>query len=411
MATNKDKLPLPLQGIRVLDATHIVAGPFCSMVLADMGAEVIKIERPGVGERARSNGPFLKGPDGQRVSTRFLIVNRNKKSVTLDLRNPICKRAFENMVRASDVLLDNWGPGALERLGLGFDHLSQINPGLIYASITGYGDSEGLRGPYSHWPANNLCVQGMGGWMAITGAPDGPPQQVGDNLGDSVPGLWTALGIVLALETRRQTGQGQHVDMAMYECMAAHTIGSLAWYHATGQAPGRDHWDAINAQLTLKARDGYVVLAGAGPAEKWVALWQLIGREELIADPRYLGKGTTGEFYINQFVPAIEAWSQHLPMLEVAQKLMQIGFSMGMVQDVADLDHCPHLEARQMFVANSDTLGGRFRSLKTPVRLTACVDLPNEVPPALGAHNQEVLCSIGGLAAAELAQLQTEGVI
>ena len=215
----------------------------------------------------------------------------------------------------------------------------------------------------------------------------------------------------MALETRRKTGQGQYLDMAMYECMAAHTLGSMAHYQATGQAPHRDHGDATNAQLTLKARDGFVVLAGAGPAEKWVALWKLIGREELIQDPRYLGRGTTGEFYIDEFVPAIEAWSQHLPMLEVAQKLIDIGFSMGMVQDVADLGHCPHLEARQMFVDTGDTIGGKFRAPKTPIRLTACVGPPNDAPPPLGAHNQEVLCGIGGLSEGELAQLQAEGAV
>ena len=141
------------------------------MILADMGAEVIKIERPGNGDRSRHNHPFVDGPDGGQVSARFLGVNRNKKSITMDLRDPTCKRAFEDMVKVSDVLLDNWGPGAFRRLGLGYDYLRELNPGLVYASITGYGDGEGLRGPYSEWPANNPCVQGMGGWMQITGAP------------------------------------------------------------------------------------------------------------------------------------------------------------------------------------------------------------------------------------------------
>ena len=227
MTTTGEKLPLPLEGIRVLDVTHIVAGPFCSMILADMGAEVIKIERPGVGDRSRINTPFRDGPDGQRVSVRFLGVNRNKKSVSLDLRDPRCKSAFESMAMECDILLDNWGPGALKRLGLGYDSLSQLNPGLIYASITGYGDADELRGPYSQWPANNPCVQGMGGWMEITGAPGGPPQMVGDNIGDTVPGVWTALGIMMALETRHKTGKGQHVDMAMYDCMVAHTTSSM----------------------------------------------------------------------------------------------------------------------------------------------------------------------------------------
>ena len=206
MTAETETAPRPLAGLRVLDATHIVAGPFCAMILADMGAEVIKIERPQGGERARLNDPFVSSEDGRQVSARFLAINRNKKSVTLDLRQPRGREIFERLAAVSDVLLDNWGPGALQRLNLGFDRLRQLNPGLIYASITGFGDSDGLRGPYSDWPANNPCVQGMGGWMEITGAPDGPPQMVGDNIGDSVPGVWTALGIMLALESRRQTG-------------------------------------------------------------------------------------------------------------------------------------------------------------------------------------------------------------
>ena len=141
-----DKLPLPLDGIRVLDATHIVAGPFCSMILADMGADVIKIERPGTGDLVRNRGPFLKSADGREMSSRFLGVNRNKRSVAMDLRNPRCKTAFEEMARNSDVLLDNWGPGAFRRLGLGYDRLSEINPGLVYVSITGHGDRGGERG-------------------------------------------------------------------------------------------------------------------------------------------------------------------------------------------------------------------------------------------------------------------------
>jgi crotonobetainyl-CoA:carnitine CoA-transferase CaiB-like acyl-CoA transferase len=412
MTTENDKLPLPLEGLRVLDATHIVAGPFCAMILADMGAEVIKIERPGAGDRARLNDPFVRGPDGQKVSARFLGVNRNKKSVSIDLRNPRCKKAFENMVKVSDVLLDNWGPGALRRLGLGYDHLREINPALIYATITGYGDSDGLRGPYSDWPANNPCVQGMGGWMEITGAPDGPPQMVGDNIGDSVPGVWTALGIMMALEARRKTGRGQHVDMAMYDCMVAHTTSSMPHYQATGEVTTRARENMFSAQLALRAKDGYVVLAGAGNAEeKWKALWRLIGREELIEDPRYLGKGVTGMFYFINIIPAIEEWSQQLPKREVNQKLLDCGFSMGMVQNVADLDQCPHLEVRKMFVDSGDTFGGHFRTVNTPIRLTDCPDTPTRTPPRLGEHNQEVLCSIGGLTLEELAQLQADGAV
>ena len=411
MTTNDEKLPLPLEGLLVLDVTHIVAGPFCSMILADMGAEVVKIERPGVGERGRSNEPFIESPDGRRVSARYLGVNRNKKSVALDLRDPRCKSAFQNMVRVADVLLDNWGPGALDRLGFGYEQLQQLNPGLVYASITGYGDPEASgRGPYSHWPANNPCVQGMGGWMEITGEPGSPPQMVGDNIGDSVPGVWTAMGILLALESRRKTGRGQHVDMAMYDCMVAHTTSSMPFFQATGRATTRSRENMISAQLTLKAKDGYVVLAGAGEEEKWVALWRLLGREELIQDTRYLGKGVSGEFYNDRVVPAIEGWSQHLPKWDVTQKLIEIGFSMGMVQDAADLDCCPHLEARKMFVECDDTLGGRFRTVNTPIKLTACIDTPTGTPPLLGEQNREILCGIGGVTPEELARMEQDGV-
>ncbi len=412
MSAESGKLPLPLAGVRVLDVTHIVAGPFCSVILADMGAEVIKVERPGVGEGARSNGPFVRGPDGQKVSARFLGVNRNKKSVTLDLRDPRCKAALLKMVEVSDVLLDNLGPGSLRRLDLGYGVLKETNPGLVYASITGYGDSEDLRGPYSHWPAHNPAIQGMAGWMEVTGVPGGPPQMVGDNVGDSVPGVWTALGVVLALETRRKTGQGQHVDMAMYDCMSAHTTSSMPFYQATGRPTGRARENMISAQIAVKAKDGYAVLAGAAGTDKWTALWRMAGRDDLANDPQYLGgQDVSAEFYYDRVVPAIEAWSKGLSKWEVAEKLTEVGFSMGVVQDQADMDHCPHLEARRMFVDSGDTLGGPFRTVRTPIQLTGTVDIPVAPPPPLGQHNSEILCGIGGLTDDELTQMQEDGVV
>ncbi|MDP6549630.1 MAG: CoA transferase [Dehalococcoidia bacterium] len=411
MVANNGKLPLPLEGVRILDATHIVAGPFCSMILADMGAEVIKIERPGEGDRARRNRPRIETPDGRSVAARFLGINRNKKSVTLDLRDPRGLQVFHELIRVSEALLDNWGPGALRRLGLGYDELSKINPSLVYASITGYGDNEGLRGPYSNWPANNPCVQGMGGWMEVTGPPGAPPQMVGDNIGDSLPGLWTALGVVLALETRRKTGLGQHVDMAMYDCMVAHTTSTMPFYQLTGKVIGRARENMMSAQLALKANDGYAVLAGAQEEGKWIKLWKLIGREELLQDPHYLGQGISGEFYFSAIAPAIEEWSQHLSKWAVAEKLTALGFSMGVVQDQADLAQCPHLEARDMFVDAGDSLGGSFRTVNTPIHLTGCVDIPSRTPPLLGEDNQEILCGIGGLTVEELDQLRADGVV
>ena len=395
-----------------MDVTHIVAGPFCSMILGDMGAEVIKIERPGDGERGRGNGPFIDGPDGGRVSARYLGLNRNKKSITLDLRDPRCKAAFERMVKESDILLDNWGPGALRRLGLGYDVLKELNPKLIYVSITGYGDPEGpAPGPYSDWPANNPCVQGMGGWMAVTGEPGGAPQMVGDNIGDSVPGVWSALGVMMALEARHRTGEGAFVDMAMYDCMATHMTSTMPFYQATGQVAGRERSNMLSAQLALKAKDGYVVLAGAGGPEKWKTLWRYMDREDLIDDERFLGVGVSGDFYMNNYVPELEAWTSSRTKEDVANQLTGIGYSMGIVQDQKDLDECLHLEARGMFVNGGDNLGGIFRTVNTPIKFAGGPDNPNIEPPFLGANNEEILRSIGGVSQDELEQMQSDGVI
>ena len=412
MATKPNAPSLPLEGIRVMDVTHIVAGPFCSMILADMGAEVIKIERPGIGERGRSNGPFIDGEDGARVSARYLGLNRNKKSVALDLRDPRCKAAFERMVKESDILLDNWGPGALRRLGLGYDVLKELNPALIYTSLTGYGDPEGpAPGPYSDWPANNPCVQGMGGWMTVTGEPGGGPQMVGDNIGDSVPGVWAALGTMMALEARHRTGEGAFVDMAMYDCMATHMTSTMPFYQATGMVSGRERNNMLSAQLALKAKDGYVVLAGAGGPEKWKVLWRFMDREDLIEDDRYLGIGVSGDFYMNNFVPELEAWTSVRTKAEVASQLTEIGYSMGIVQDQADLDQCPHLEARGMFINGGNNLGGMFRTLNTPIKIAGAAETPNIQPPFLGSNNEEILCSIGGVSQEDLELMQSDGVI
>ena len=256
-----------------------------------------------------------------------------------------------------------------------------------------------------------MAIQAMAGWMEMTGDPDGPPQAVGDNIGDSIPGLWTALSIVLALETRRKTGRGQHIDVAMYECMVSHIESNMNHYHSTGEAPMRSHDRMATAGVTFRARDGYLVLAGARTEERLRALWQTIGRDDLAEDRRFLGGEMGGDFFVNEFVPAIEGWSVNLGKLEIAEKLVSLGFSMGMAQTMEDLAHCPHLESRKMYVDTGDTLGGTFRSPRTPVRLTACVDSPAETPPTLGQHNREILSSIGGLSLEELDALEAEGVL
>ena len=406
------RMPLPLEGVRVVDCTHIVAGPFASMLLGDAGAEVIKVERPGMGDRSRHNQPYLRDGNGATMSGRFLAINRNKKSLTLELAHPHGKELFRQLVSVSDVVLDNYGPGALRRLGLGYDQLRAINPAVIYASITGYGNDEGSPGPYSTWAAHNPCVQGMAGWMNITGGPDGPPEMVGDNIGDSVPAVWTAYGVMLALQTRNRTGLGQHLDVAMYDCMMMHNTSVFPFYQVTGEPPGRQRQNMTSAQLALQAQDGYVVLAGAIGEEKWDALWRRLGRPELTEDPRYLGRDVQGDFYLDMVRPALEEWTRHRPKQEVAEMLLGLGFSAAMVQDAADMMACPHLESREMFAdLGYPVATGSFKAPSTPLKMSASPPMPVQHPPALGEHTVGVLCDLLGLSPAETEELRGQGVI
>ena len=402
---------LPLSGVRVVDATHLVAGPFCSMLLADAGADVIKVERPKVGELARTTSPMVPFAPGQDVSARFLYLNRNKRSITLDLRQPTGKQAFEALVGVSDVVVDNWGPGSLSRLGLDYERLRSINPSIIYAGITGYGAGDDRKGPYSDWAANNPCAQAMGGWMEVTGDPDCPPHMVGDNVGDSIPALWTVYGILLALETRRKTGLGQYLDMAMYDCMVAHNTGSIAVYQATGVPPGRRGENMASPLLTLRAKDGYVVLSGAREEGKWVALWRLLGREDLLQDPRYLIQGSDGEFFINQIQPRLEEWTRDVSRWDVTQTLLGLGFSAAMVQSAEDLLDCPHLESREMWSEIERPTGGRFVAPSNPVKLSGAVQSPASKAPMLGEHNEEILGGLLGFGSQELEHMRSQGTI
>ena len=405
---------LPLQGIRILDATHIVAGPFCSMILADMRAQVIKVDRHIIRDLARPNQPLVNNQHGDSVSARFLSVNRNKKSIALDLRDSLCKQAFTSILKETHVLLDNWGPGSFSRLGFDYETLHSINSKLIYATITGYGN-EPSNSPYGTWPANNLNAQAMGGWMEITGDPDRAPKSVGDNIGDSVPGVWTALSIVLALQSRHKTGKGQFIDMAMYDCMAAHMVSAMSHFEATGEITSRSRENVVNAQLTLRTQDGYVVLAGAGTStggeEKFTKLWDFIGRNDLISNPQYLGVDIPGDFYFSHILPEIEKWTITKSRMEVTNQLTTLGFSMGLVQNAKDLYDCPQLKARDMFVNISDTIGGTFKTIGSPIRLTGCSTTLANDPPVLGLNTHEILSSLGKLNEEEISYLKENKLI
>jgi len=240
-ATDRDagkEADLPLAGIRVVELSHIVAGPFTGAILADFGAEVIKIEPPGKGDRAREVAPFVERGNA-RVSGFFATVNRNRRGVVLDLKSAPGKEAFRKLVGVSDVLIENFVPGTMQRLGLEYEVLRHINPRLIYVAISGFGQLEPYVGPWSSRPANNATAQAMSGLMDLSGDPESPPAFIGQAIGDTIPGLWAVIGTLLALEHRRRTGLGQFIDVAMYDSLAAMCFNAISDYHVSGVAPGR----------------------------------------------------------------------------------------------------------------------------------------------------------------------------
>ncbi|MBI4201137.1 MAG: CoA transferase [Chloroflexi bacterium] len=400
---------LPLDGIKVLDVTHAVAGPFCTMLLADAGAEVIKVEPPHTGEMGRQGRPHITSDTGEPLSLRYVQLNRGKKTITLNLRDAKGKALFKRLVGISDVVAENFSPGTMERLGLGYDVLRAINPKIVYASVSGYGKRDDLRGPYSNWAANNPAAQAMSGLMDVTGEPDGPPCFVGASLGDTIPGIWTAYSIMLALEHRHRTGLGQAIDIAMYDCLVMHNDHAPEIYDLTGVSPGRGGEVMYAPWLCLEANDGFVMVSGGGGSERWKQLWQAIGRPDLASDPQYTGP-FEGSFVLRVIKPAIEVWSRQKGKWEVDRVLREIGFTGAPVQTAKEVYDCPQLEARKMWV-ELEVAGKKFRQPHNPAKLSACPDQSPPAVPLLGEHNDYVYQQLLGLEPGQLQELQAASVI
>ncbi len=274
-------MPSALDGVRILDLTWVLSGPYASMVLADLGADVIKVERPPYGDVARTTGPFRANE-----SMYFQSINRGKRSIAIDLRNETGVDLFLDLVERVDVVMENFTPGVMDRLGVGYDVLSARNPRLIYAAISGFGRT----GPLRDKPALDIVIQGMGGIMSITGYPDGPPARPGTSIGDITAGLFTAIGVLAALQERERSDQGQLIDVSMLDCQIAILENAVARYFATGKEPGRlgtRHPSATPFQA-FPTKDGWLVLALAwGVDNQWALYCSAIERVDLIDDPRF----------------------------------------------------------------------------------------------------------------------------
>lgn len=376
----------PLSGLLVLDLTRVLAGPYCTMILADLGARVIKIELPDLGDEARQIGPFVDDCEGGRTSAYFFSVNRNKESIALDLKNPHDRKAFESLLGVADVLVENFTPGVLARLGFGWEQLQQLNPRLILASISGFGQT----GPYASLPAYDMVVQAMGGVLSLTGEEGGTPTRVGVSIGDLSAGLFGALGVQAALIERHRTGHGRHVDVAMLDCQVALLENALARLQVDKTTPGPigSRHASITPFGLFKARDGFLVIA-AGNDAMFSRLCRVLDLEGLDRDDRFINNAQRCS---NQGALKIilEAKLASQAALAWLSTLERAGVPCGPMNDVAAVLADPQVEARQMLIEMNMPGGRSIRVAGNPVRFSGDCSPTHRPAPTLDEHRSAI---------------------
>lgn len=394
----------PLAGIKVLDLSRILSGPFCTMLMADLGAEVTKIEKPGQGDQARGLGPQVDGE-----AAYFMSVNRGKRSVTLDIFSERGTALARDLAKQADVLVENYVPGTLARVGLDYDSLAALNPGLVYASISGFGQD----GPYADRPALDIIVQAMGGMMSVTGEAEGPPLRPGASLGDSIAGLFTALGIVSALRERDREGQGRYIDVSMLDCQITMLENAFARYFATDETPermGSRHPAAVPFQA-FDTMDGHIVVALLSDAPgPWSRFCQAIGKPELAEDPRYRNNRSRVENY-PAIQPVIEDAMRRKSSAQWLDELSALGIPCGPVNDIAQVVEDPQVRHRSMIAEVPHPTGNTWRVANTPIRMRGTTTGPQGPSPRLGEHTQETLTQALGLSEDDIAQLRETGIV
>ncbi len=408
MATARKKAPVkrrprsPLAGIRVVDLTRVLAGPFCSMSLGDMGAEVIKVEEPGKGDDTRGWPPFTGGE-----ATYFMSVNRNKKSLTLNMKAPDGQALLRRLIARADVVLENFRPGTMERLGFGYDALRKLNPRLIYCAISGFGES----GPESSRPGYDLIVQGESGVMDLTGFPDGPPVKVGNSIGDLVSGMAAAQGVALALLARARTGKGQKVEVGMLDVMASLLTYQAGLYWNAGGKPARrgNQHPSIVPYEVFQAQDAYMTL-GVANNSLWERMCRAIGREDLARDPRFdsEAKRVTNR---DALIPALNAEFGRHPAADWLKRLDDAGVPAGRIKTVAEVCESEHLRARGMFVSVKHPKAGSVTAMGVPIRLWETPGVAAAPAPLLGQHTDEILTGLLRMPKAKVDRLRAAGVV
>jgi len=404
----------PLSGVRVLDLTRVFAGPLCTQTLADLGAEVIKIERPAKGDDTRGWGPpFLKGSDGKETSESayYLSTNRGKRSVMLDLAQPAGQRIARALAEKSDVLVENYKVGDLARYGLDYASLRAVNSGIVYCSVTGYGQS----GPEAHKPGYDFIFQGISGLMSITGErdglPGGGPQKVGIAIGDALTGVHAAVGILAALMHRRATGIGQHIDVCLLDSLMAFVASQSLSYLVSGKVPKR-HGNAhpnVVPYDAFAAADGHIIIA-VGNDSQFASFCAAAGRPALAQDPRFAqnrGRVENRDALMAELVPLLKSRTRRdwIDALEAAN------VPCGPINTVAEAFDEAQVQDRELRKDIPHPLAGTVPSIANPLRLSATPVRYDTPPPLLGQHTQDVLRGVLGMGQAEIEELAEAKVI
>ncbi|MDX9716984.1 MAG: CaiB/BaiF CoA-transferase family protein [Thauera sp.] len=391
-----------LSHLRVLDLSRVLAGPWASQLLGDLGAEVIKIERPGGGDDTRAWGPPWFEADGRRDAAYYLSTNRNKESVAVDITHPAGQALVRELAMHCDVLIENYKVGGLKRYGLDFASLQALNPRLVYCSITGFGQD----GPYAERPGYDFLLQAMGGLMSLTGEPDGPPQKVGVALTDILTGLYATVGVLAALAHRERTNEGQHIDLALLDVQVACLANQAMNYLVSGKAPtrmGNAHPNIVPYQAFPTA-DGDIVLT-IGNDRQWAAFCRLAGREEWITDARFESNAARVE-HRQTLIPLLRQTTVMRSTDDWVRALEAAGVPGGPINDLARVFADPQIRHRRM----RTEIDG-IPQLANPLHLSATPPDYRHAPPAVGEHTEDVLQRVLGLDEARIETLRREGAI
>ena len=377
-----------LEGIRVLDLTRALAGPFCTLMLGDNGADIIKIEIPGTGDDTRHWGP----PFIQDESAYFLSINRNKRSLTLNLRDPQAKEVFLKLAKDADVVVENFTPGVMERFGLGYEEVKAANSTIIYCSISGFGQG----GPYRGRSAYDQIMQGMGGLMSITGEPDGEPQKIGIAVTDIGSGMWSAFAIMAAIHHRHEHGEGQYIDVSMLDAQVAWLTYQAGTYFANGTPPkrlGAAHPTLVPYQA-FPCQDGKLLNLAVGSERIWDRFCEAIERDDLKDNPDF---ATNADRVRNRgtLVPLLQEVFNKRPVLEWVDSLNAASVPAGPINDLADVFSDPQVLSRDMYQEMPHPTLGSIKQTGLPIKFSRTPGGLDRHPPLLGEHNSEILAELG----------------